>query len=284
MNAHCILPAGSVLAEGPVWHHDRLWWVDIERGEIHAFDPSTAADQVWKFPHKIGFIIPSVRGDFIIGSDQGLFRFSPETEPLTPIAHPEKGIPGNRFNDAKCDPDGRLWAGTMAMDETPSRGALYRIDSDLRVSRTVPKVSISNGLAWSPNGRTMYYIDSPTRRVDAFDFEPTSGEVSGRRTIIEITDGFPDGMCIDQLGNLWIAIWGGWCVACHEPRRGKRIAKIQVPAEYVTSCCFGPRNTLFITTSSRDVVDSTRDKQPLAGGLFSAQIEVSGPVPPSFAG
>jgi len=283
MNVTCILPAASILAEGPVWHQDHLWWVDIERGEIHALNPATAADRVWKFPHKIGFAVPSVRGDFIIGTEQGLSRFSPETGGLTSLVHPERHIPGNRFNDAKCDPAGRLWAGTMALDESAGCGSLYRIDPDLRVARSVPKVSISNGLAWSLDGRTLYYIDSPTRRIDAFDFEPTSGEVSGRRTIIEISDGFPDGMCIDQQGNLWIAIWGGWCVACHEPRRGKRIAKISVPVEDVTSCCFGPRNTLFITTASRDVDDSTRRQQPLAGGIFSAQVEFSGPIPPCFA-
>lgn len=284
MNATCILPAASILAEGPVWHDGYLWWVDIERGELHRLDASTHTDRAWKFPHRIGFIIPTVRGDFLVGTDRGIARFSPEAAELAFVANPEPGVPGNRFNDAKCDPSGRLWAGTMAVDESPGRGALYRIDPDLRATKAVQKISISNGLAWSTDGRTMYYVDSPTRRVDAFDFEPASGTLSGRRTVIEISDGFPDGMSIDHDGNLWIAIWGGWCVACHNPHSGQRIAQVRVPAEFVTSCCFGPAKSIYITTSSRDVTESGRAAQPLAGGIFQAEVGITGPIPRPFAG
>ncbi len=284
MNATCILPAACILAEGPVWHEGQLWWVDIEPGRLHRLEPGTKKGHSWAFPHRIGFIVPSAKGDFIVGADQGLARFSPESGSLTFFAHPEAGVAGNRFNDAKCDAAGRLWAGTMAVNEEPERGALYRIDPDLRISRKVSKVSISNGLAWSPDGRTLFYIDSPTRRVDAFDFEPTSGEISGRRTVIRITDGFPDGMCADQQGNLWIAIWGGGCVACYNPHSGQRLAEVRVPVEDVTSCCFGPGSTLFITTSSRDVKDPARSQQPLAGGIFEAHVGVSGPASQRFGG
>ncbi|MGE3313408.1 MAG: SMP-30/gluconolactonase/LRE family protein, partial [Limisphaerales bacterium] len=193
-------------------------------------------------------------------------------------------LPGNRFNDAKCDPSGNLWAGTMAVDETPAKGSLYRIGADQRATRKVTEISISNGLAWSADRRTMYYIDSPTRRVDAFDFDVDTGGISRRRTVVEITDGYPDGMSIDERGNLWIAIWGGGCVACHEPDGGRRIARIEIPVRDVTSCCFGSGDTLFITTAGRDVVDADRHRQPLAGGLFKASVGVTGPVPPDFQG
>ena len=282
MKAVCIHPSPAVLAEGPVWHDRQLWWVDIELGEIHALDPATRAHRPWKLPHRIGFAVPTVRGDFLLGSDQGIARFSAVDGSLNFVAHPESEITGNRFNDAKCDPSGRLWAGTMAVNEAPGQGSLYRIDPDLRITRALPHISISNGLAWSLDGRTLYYIDSPTRRVDAFDFDAATGHIAHRRTVIEISDGFPDGMSIDHQGNLWIAIWGGWCVACHDPNTGMRLAKIDVPVKDVTSCCFGPDDTLYITTASRDLPPAQKRRHPLAGGIFTAKPGIGGPPPPPF--
>ncbi|HRI11788.1 MAG TPA: SMP-30/gluconolactonase/LRE family protein [Verrucomicrobiota bacterium] len=276
MIAECVLKARAVLGEGPVWHEGRLLWVDIERGEIHQFDPATRVDRHWSFPHRLGFVVPSVRGDFVVGTDQGLARFEVTTGALTHVATPEPNLPGNRFNDAKCDPAGRLWAGTMSVSEEPERGTLYCIESSWHTQPMVRSVSISNGLAWSPDGRTLYYIDSPTRRVDAFDFDPATGEISKRRTVIEVTDGFPDGMAADNQGRLWVAIWGGGCVACFDPRNGSRLATISVPARDVTSCCFGEADELYITTASRDLDPAGRQQQPLAGGVFRARVGAGG--------
>lgn len=291
MKAECILDAGAVLAEGPVWHGGRLWWVDIERREVHALDVATGRDRRWRLPSRVGFVVPRAEGGFLVGTEQGLAAWSPTgvEEPgdgsdpghLEPFAHPERDRPGNRFNDAKCDPQGRLWAGTMAISEAPGRGALYRVDGS-GIARMVDGVSISNGLAWSPDGATLYYIDSPTRRVDAFDFH--DGEIAGRRTVITLEDGFPDGMCSDGEGNLWIALWGGGCVACHDPRTGRRLARIDVAAEAVTSCCFGEGGTLFITTASRDLDAAGRLRQPRAGGIFRAQTQTTGLPVASYAG
>ena len=277
MKAECILKADAVLAEGPVWHDGRLWWVDIERCEIHALDVATGADRKWTLPSRVGFAVPRGKGGFIVGTEHGLSAW--DDGRMEPLAHPEEAKPGNRFNDAKCDPEGRLWAGTMAMNEAPEQGALYRVDAR-GVSKMVGAVSISNGLAWSPDGATMYYIDSPTRRVDAFDFR--DGEIANRRTVITLEDGFPDGMCADAEGNLWIALWGGWAVACHDPLTGKRIAKIEVPVEAVTSCCFGEGDELFITTASRDLDAAGHARQPLAGGIFRAETGARGMAVASF--
>lgn len=286
--AECRLPAGAVLAEGPVWDAARacLWWVDIERRELHAWNPQSGVDEKWLLQHRIGFAVPSERGDLIIGTQRGLARFTPETGTLTPLANPEHHLPANRFNDAKCDPAGRLWAGTMGISEAPELGSLYRIESGARVTRAVERVTISNGLAWSPDARTMYYVDSPTRRVDAFDFDPASGTLGARRTVIEITEGFPDGMCIDAEGNLWVALWGGWCVACFDPANGKQLAKVELPVEAVTSCCFGGEawDELFMTTASRDLAGEGRRRQPLAGGVFSVKTGVRGTPTQRFAG
>jgi sugar lactone lactonase YvrE len=228
--------------------------------------------------------VPAARGDFLVGTENGIERFDPASGALTPFVHPEREVAGNRFNDAKCDPAGRLWAGTMAISEAPHRGSLYRVEAGGRCTRTVERISISNGLAWSRDGRTMYYIDSPTRRVDAFDFDAETGAIANRRQVVELTDGFPDGMCIDAEDRLWIAVWGGWAVACHDPRTGQRVDRIEVPAEAVTSCCFGDGGDLYITTASRDVTDATRKSQPEAGGLFRVRLPVGGPPPPAFRG
>lgn len=284
LSATCVLPAGAVLAEGPAWHSGRLLWVDIERGEVHEFDPATGADRSWKFPFRVGFVIPAVRGDLILGTDRGIARMDRRDATLSGWVNPESDVPGTRLNDAKCDAAGRLWAGTMAIDESPERGTLYRIDADGRVVPMVRKISISNGLAWSADGATMYYVDSPTRRVDAFDFDLATGAISGRRTVIRITDGFPDGMCVDSAGNLWIALWGGWCVACHDPRTGARLAEVRLPVEAVTSCCFDDADGLWITTASRDLDAAGHQAQPLAGGIFHARVGITGPPLCPFAG
>ena len=280
-HAKCLHRSNAVLGEGPVWDaaRQRLWWVDIERCELHSLDPAANEDRVWKLPHRIGFAVPTTRGNLIVGTQRGLARFAPDSGALTPFADPEKELPANRFNDAKCDPAGRLWAGTMAISEEPGRGSLYRVDAPLSIARMVENVSISNGLAWSLDGRTMFYIDSPTRRVDGFDFDPASGALANRRTVIEVADGFPDGMCIDAAGNLWVALWGGWGVACFDPRTGMQVAKIEVPVADVTSCCFGGDewDELFITTASRDLDVAGHARQPLAGSIFVAKLGVAGP-------
>ena len=286
--AECVLRANAVLGEGPVWDaaRQRLWWVDIERRELHSFDPVGGEDRAWKLDHRVGFAVPTMRGDLVIGTQSGLMRFEPESGEFATVVHPEVHLPENRFNDAKCDPNGRLWAGTMAVSEAPGLGSLYRIDASWCVDRMVSEVSISNGLAWAPDGRTMYYVDSPTRRVEAFDFDPNSGDIRNRRVVVEVADGFPDGMSIDRAGNLWVALWSGWGVACFDPCNGTQLAKVEVPVEAVTSCCFGGAawDELYVTTASRDLDADGRGQQPAAGSIFRANVGVSGLPTHLFAG
>lgn len=286
--AECAHAADSVLGEGPVWDGDlhRLWWVDIEQKEIHQWDPASGRDVFWDLPHRVGFVIPTTRGDCVIGTQSGLARFSPGSGGFEPLKNPEEHLPDNRFNDAKCDAAGRLWAGTMAVSEVVGQGSLYRIEPNLEIQQMVSGISISNGLAWSADSRLLYYVDSPTRRVDAFDFDLRKGTLGGRRPIIRIPQGFPDGMCIDAAGNLWIALWGGWGVACHDPRTGECLARIEVPVRDVTSCCFGGRDldVLYITTASRDLDQTGKAQQPLAGSVFVARPGVRGTPACKFAG
>ena len=288
IKAECVFAGGAVLAEGPVWDEQAqlLYWVDIERGKICRFHPAFQSNQEWLLGTKVGFAVLAESGDMLAGTQEGLVRFSPETGRCAPYANPEPNLPNNRFNDGKCDPQGRLWAGTMSMIETETTGSLYRVDADGSINRCLTSVAISNGLAWSAD--KMYYIDSPTRRVDAFDFDAPSGAISNRRCVVALADGlgFPDGMTMDEEGKLWVALWEGWGVGRFDPTTGEMLAKVEAPTACVTSCCFGGPDfeVLYLTTASRDLKESERKKQPLAGGIFAAKPGVCGAPSIRFKG
>ncbi len=290
LQAVCVFSGGAVLGEGPVWEEgaQALDWVDIERGSLCRFYPASRSNQEWLLGCRVGFAVNTERGDVLAGTQEGLIRFSRETGMSAVYANPEAGLPGNRFNDGKCDLQGRLWAGTMSMIETERAGSLYRVDADGNVSRHLSPVGISNGLAWSVDSRTMYYIDSPTRRVDAFDYDAETGGISNRRPAVELVAGmgFPDGMTIDAEDKLWVALWEGWGVGRFDPATGKMLVKVEVPAARVTSCCFGGSDLedLYITTASRDLTAAEREKQPDAGGIFAARPGVRGTPSVRFRG
>ena len=289
LTADCVLDAKAVLGEGPVWRAETqaLVWVDIESASVCCFYPATGENQTWDVGEKPGLAVPAEKGDLILGTSVGFVRLDLDSGELSPIIDPEQDLPNNRFNDGKVDPEGRLWAGTMGMNEAPNVGSLYRLNRNLSADKLFDQVSISNGMAWTSDHKTFYYIDSPTRRVDVFDCDMAGGSVSNRRTAFELPRGmgYPDGMCIDNEGMLWVALWQGWGVARFEPG-GALLAKVEVPVECVTSCCFGGENwdELYITTSSRDLDRTGRAEQPLAGGVFRCKPGVSGPPTNLFLG
>jgi len=289
LTADCVLDAKAVLGEGPVWRAETqdLVWVDIESARVCCFNPATGENQTWDVGEKPGLAVPTKQGDLILGTSVGFVRLDLASGVLSPIIDPEQDLPNNRFNDGKVDPEGRLWAGTMGMDETPNVGSLYRLNRNLSADKLFDQVSISNGMAWTSDQKTFYYIDSPTRRVDVFDCDMAGGTVSDRRTAFGLPEGmgYPDGMCIDNEGMLWVALWQGWGVA-RFALGGALLAKVEVPVECVTSCCFGGENwdELYITTSSRDLDETGRAEQPLAGGLFRCRPGVSGPPTNLFLG
>ncbi len=286
----CIWQANALLAEGPCWLPERqaLLWVDIESSEVHCLDPYGKNEQVWKMPCHVGVAVPTRRGDFLTATRDGFMRLDPNTGAITTLVDPENDRPGNRFNDGKCDPQGRFWAGTLSYQRTPHAAALYRLDPDLSVHRMLADVTTSNGLAWSLDGHTMYYIDTPTRRVDAFDFDPHTGSICNRRTVVTIDEslGKPDGMTIDVEGMLWVALWGGWAVGRWNPQTGQLLGKVEVPVERTSSCCFGGPDyaTLFITTARTGLVPAALEQQPLAGSLFAVETGIRGLPPVPFAG
>jgi len=195
-------------------------------------------------------------------------------------------IYGDRWNDGKCDTAGRLWVGTIDYSQN-NLGALYRLDPDLSLYEMVPNVSISNGIIWSLNNTIMYYIDTVTQRVDAFDYNVTTGNISNRRTVIEIpiSLGSPDGMTIDANGNLWIAMFNGWMVTQWNPNNGTLLNKIKLSSSQVTSCAFGNTllDTLYITTFRNENINYMN--QPFSGSLFSVKIpNVTGVPANCFSG
>ena len=283
MTCRCVLPIAAGLAEGPCWWSERniLLWVDIEASRIGLFDPATGNNDFLYLPAHVGAVVPTSVGDLLLATAAGLMRMDPSSGVVTLLLDPEVDRPGNRFNDGKCDPWGRFWAGTMAYDFEPMAGALWRLDGDGRITRQRRQLTISNGLAWSQDRGTLYFIDSPTLKVMAFPLT-SSGEIAAEPSICvqipEDWDAVPDGMCIDAEGMLWIALFGGGAVTRWDPISGQLLDRLALPCRQVTSCCFGGPHLdqLFITTARREMDAAAIAAEPLAGGLFQADVGVKG--------
>src|SRR5689334_19632447 len=233
LTAELVLDAKVLLGEGPWWNPrtGELYWVDIEGCAVHIFDPATRKDRKIDVGQMVGCVVGRKSGGVVVALQQGLYALDLETEELTPLLDPESHLPDNRFNDGKCDSRGRFWAGTTRVKHDEPAGFLYMLDADLNVHRRLDDVWISNGLAWSQDDRTMYFIDSPTGEVIAFDFDASAGEIGNERLVIEIPEGggSPDGMTIDEEGMLWIALWDGWRVIRVNPESGAIIDEIKMP-------------------------------------------------------
>jgi sugar lactone lactonase YvrE len=285
--AALLVDARARLGEGPVWDErsGRLVWVDIEGQALHSTDPVTGATTSMPMPLPIGIAVPRRSGGFMAALEDGFHAIDTEGRSERVVAVDTDG--GRlRFNDGACDPAGRFLAGTMAYDFRPAAGALYRLDADLRLTRLLEDVTISNGLGWSPDGGTMYYVDTPTRRIDAFDYEVASGAISRRRGFVDIDGkGRPDGLCVDVEGAVWVALWPGWSVRRYLPD-GTLDAIVPVPVAEVSSCVFGgpSLDELFITTAWTTLSEGARRGQPHAGSLFRTSVGVHGVPRAAFAG
>lgn len=288
--ARLVIDAKATLGEGPCWdeHKQQLYWVDIPEKKLHTFDPYTGESQSIHLEQQIGAAVVRQSGGMVVALEHGLYFLDLTTEELTHIHDPEQHVPTNRFNDGKVDPAGRFWVGTMSLDPKASKGSLYRLNLDASVSTMIEGVSISNGLAWSIDKQTMYYIDTPTKQIVAYDYDEASGDISNKRTVISIEDEGhnPDGMTIDAEGFLWVAEWGGSQVCRWNPNTGAKVASIKLPVSLVTSCTFGGKNLdeLYITTARTRLTEEQLQEQPQAGGLFMVKPGVSGTVSQSFKG
>jgi sugar lactone lactonase YvrE len=265
------------LSEGPRWHEERqeLLWVDILGRRFHraALRADGGPDQVRTvaLDRHVGAVAPVAGGGYVLAAGQG-FVFVDDGSSVHELAQPEAGRVDVRMNDGACDPQGRFWAGTMAYDESPGAGTLYRLELDGRCSTVLTGLTISNGLGWSPDGATMYLSDSGAGAIEAFDFEGATGAISGRRTLVRIDepDVSPDGLTVDENGDIWVGLYGGWAVNRYGPD-GTLRATVGVPAAQATSCAFGgpDRRTLFVTTGRERLDESALERQPDAGRVFS---------------
>jgi sugar lactone lactonase YvrE len=279
--AELALDVRAELGEGPVWDPaaSALYFVDILRGLVHRFDPATQGLRTYEVGSAVGAVALTDRGDLALALCDGFARMDLSSGAVEMVAEVEADKTDQRMNDGSCDAAGRFWAGTMALDERADAGALYRLDPDGRVQTMIARVSISNGIDWSDDGRLMYYIDSPTQSVDVFDFDLASGRIANRRSFVRIdpADGTPDGLTLDAEGFVWVALWGGSAVRRYASD-GTLDSIVTVAAPHVTSCAFGGHDLgdLYITTARIKLSDAERARQPLAGGLFRTRPGVSG--------
>jgi sugar lactone lactonase YvrE len=281
------VPPAAQLGEGPRWDAatGTLLWVDILGQRVHRYDPDTGVDATWAAPDPVSLALPRSSGGVVVGLPDGLHVLDDLTG--APLVALEAGVVENRTNDGACDARGRLWVGTMALDERTPSAALYRVDDDLRVTRLLGGTTISNGLGWSPDGARFYFIDSPTRRVDVFACDLVSGALGERRSLVTVdVDGaVPDGIAVDTEGCLWVALHGGWGLNRYSPR-GELLAEVRLPVAKVTSCCFGgpELKDLYVTTRRESLSDAELAQQPLAGALLRLDPGVAGLPTYAFAG
>jgi len=269
--------------EGPFWDaaNDRLLLVDMLAGAVVDVDAQARTGR-----RKLGDVAAAIRarrdGGYVLATENGFVLLGPDLTPETTLP-PAFTDPAIRMNDGGCDPQGRFYCGTMAYDETAGAGSLYRLDPDRSVAVVLTDVTISNGLQWTAAGDTALYVDTPTGRVDRFDFDGGSGTFANRRPFVSISGpGHPDGMAIDEEDGIWVALWGGGAVHRYDAK-GRLDLVVELPVSQVTACTFGgpDRRSLFITTS-RDGVEP--DDQPEAGSVFRFETDVRGAVPYPFAG
>lgn len=282
----CVVDAKTELGEGTLWDPQAgvLWWVDIWGKAIHRYDPATGEDRIFETPAYVGCVAVRKKGGLVVTLADGFYFCDPEQGTFDNIVDPEADKPATRFNDGKTDRQGRFWSGTVF--EAPPRptefiGALYRLDKDLSAHRMVDGIGSSNGLAFSPDSRVMYFADSQKNTVWAWDFDPGTGDIENRRVFIDTTatGGSPDGATVDVEGCYWTTLPESGKVARYDPK-GSLMRTIMMPTSIPTCCEFGGKNldVLYVTTARlRKIKD-----QPLAGGLFALDVGVKGLPLPCF--
>jgi sugar lactone lactonase YvrE len=274
------LDARDQLGEGPFWDDARgeLLRVDISRGLVHGWNPREGATWRRVLDGEVGAAIPRARGDgLLLGVGHRILL--DDGSGVRILAEVEVHVGANRFNDCKCDPQGRLWAGTMSKERAPGAAALYRLAPGSEIERVLSGTTISNGLGWSPAGDVMYFIDSTTQRIDAFDFDPAGGSIAGRRTFAEIDpgDGLPDGMAVDAEGGVWLCLFGGGALRRYG-EDGRLEAQIELPVTNPTSLAFGGSDlrTLYVTSARHRLSEEQLAAEPLAGAVLALEPGVAG--------
>ncbi|MCC4243792.1 SMP-30/gluconolactonase/LRE family protein [Stappia indica] len=277
----CVLPWGAQLGEAPVWDPATrsLYWVDILHPAVYRFDPATGLNETCETGKLVSSVMPCGDGSLAVATQDGIEFLDFASGTLQPLVDPEAGIPENRLNDAKVGPGGAIWVGSMRLDASKPSGALYRVAADGTVTRKESGISVSNGMAWSPDNRVFYFVDTVPGLIYAYDFEPGKGVLGNRRVLARIPEGEgrPDGIAVDREGGVWCAIWDGWRVNRYLPD-GRHERSIEMPVPRPTSVAFGGEDlaTLYITSARTRLPASTLSEAPLSGGLFACTPGLSG--------
>ena len=277
------------VGEAPHWDDrtETLLFVDLTGGAVFRYDQSGVLLGSFSVGQEVGAVVPRRGGGLVLAMRDGIAVASDTGEGLDVTAPVERDIPGNRMNDAKCDPAGRLFAGTMAYDLSPHAAALYRVEPDWSFGQVVRGVTQSNGIAWSPDGSRMYFIDSATQAIDVFDYDAGTGYAGNRRRLVTIdpASGIPDGMTADDQGNLWVACFGGAAVRCFSPA-GEQLDEVFFPVTQVTSCAFGGPGLadLYVTTAAYRLSAAQLESEPHAGATFVCRPGAAGLPAAPFAG
>jgi sugar lactone lactonase YvrE len=284
VSAELALDAHAELAEGPVWDDIRrvLWWVDINAGRVHRFDPTAGSDRFVEVGLPVGCVALAEDGGIAVASSEALLHLDPETGAMETVAAFDPGPVASRSNDGKCDPNGRFWVGRLALDRTRGAGTLSRLDAS-GFAAVMGDLTIPNGLDWSVDGKRMYFVESVERTIWAFDYDLATGSLGDRRPFARLPgpglseSAVPDGLAVDADDCVWVAVWGGGCVLRLAPD-GTPISRIDVPVARVSSCTFGGDDLteLFITTAWEDATRDELTAQPTAGGIYRARSGVRG--------
>lgn len=269
-----VYEATATTGEGAIWHPERrsLFWVDIEGKTLYEFLPEKKDCRKWTFDKMVTTVVPETASTVVVALQDEIVRVNVDSGERVSLAAIEVGGGSLRCNDGKCDPEGRLWVGTMCLSAPRGAAHLYCVTPAGDVTAKIDNVTISNGLVWTADKRYMYYIDTPTQKIVRYRYEPATGDITydGVAVTVPREYGSPDGMTIDEKGNLWVAHWGGHGVYCWDPRTGELLDKIEVSAPNVASCAFGGDDLqdLYITTARAGLSPDTLAKYPDSGSLF----------------
>jgi sugar lactone lactonase YvrE len=294
----CVIESADKLGEGCLWDQlsGALWWLDIARpSRIHRMVMATGEHKVWTSPLLLTTLALRRNGGLVVGGENGVYLFDTATGLNTNLCYPETDRPFNRFNDGACDPQGRLWIGTMQqnigangedLDITENSGALYRVTGDGASKRFEDHIGVSNGPCWSPDGKTFYFSDSRNQVIYAYDFDSENGAIRNRRVLNDTKNhGYPDGATVDAEGFIWSARWDGSCVLRISPT-GKIDRVVAMPALRPTCVCFGGESMdeIFVTSSRAHLSPQQMAEHPQQGGVFSFKPSVRGPLKHRFNG
>ena len=285
----CALDVRASLGECPLWAADErvLYWIDINAPTLNRFDPAMGENRVMPMPASIGSFALRERGGFVVALRNGIWLASTKGQLERSVAEPPYETSHHRFNDGRCDPQGRFVVGSMNETRDTDSGALYRLDADFTLTRLFGNMTISNGLAFSPDGTTMYHADTPARIVRAYDYDGGAGLPANGRTFVQWHGETerPDGAAVDSAGDYWVAHYRGSRIVRLSPQ-GKLVAEYPVPAVCPTMCAFGGDDlrTLYVTTARQMREDEELARLPQSGSIFSMRVDVPGLPEPRFRG